>query len=197
MLTTAHAKARILSIEGTDLINDVELPWNHGLMRPVEVVAEDGLCVTAVSPMPVSGGAAGANWVAMNAAAGCISKMVSFSDQYAGLAFGPGDGSWQLAQFGGLNQYGEPFAAPSAIPMDRAPGSSARAFGSSTTTPNVPAAESMTRSTVFTCELSVRPNGASGTMATASPACTFGNTLNGRIACTTSGLVCAITRTRR
>ena len=88
-----------------------ELPWNHGLMRPVEVVAEDGLCVTAVEPMPVSGGAAGANWVAMNAAAGCIAKMVSFSDRYAGLAFGPGDGSWQLAQFGGLNQYGEPFAA--------------------------------------------------------------------------------------
>lgn len=88
-----------------------ELPWNHGLMRPVEVVAEDGLCVTAVPPMPVSGGAAGANWVAMNAAAGCIAKMVSFSERYAGLAFGPGDGSWQLAQFGGLNQYGEPFAA--------------------------------------------------------------------------------------
>jgi N-methylhydantoinase B len=37
--------------------------------------------------------------------------MVSFSEEYAGLAFGPGDGSWQLAQFGGLNQYGEPFAA--------------------------------------------------------------------------------------
>ena len=88
-----------------------ELPWNHGLMRPVEVVARDGLCVTAIPPMPVSGGAAGANWVAMNAAAGCIAKMVSFSERYSGLAFGPGDGSWQLAQFGGLNQYGEPFAA--------------------------------------------------------------------------------------
>jgi N-methylhydantoinase B len=37
--------------------------------------------------------------------------MVSFSPEHAGLAFGPGDGSWQLAQFGGLNQYGEPFAA--------------------------------------------------------------------------------------
>jgi N-methylhydantoinase B len=87
-----------------------ELPWNHGLMRPVEVVADDGLCVTAVPPAPVSGGAAGANWVAMNAAAGCIAKMVSFSERYESLAFGPGDGSWQLAQFGGLNQYGEPFA---------------------------------------------------------------------------------------
>ena len=87
-----------------------ELPWNHGLMRPVEVAAEDGLCVTAVPPVPVSGGAAGANWVAMNAAAGCIAKMVSFDDYYESFAFGPGDGSWQLAQFGGLNQYGEPFA---------------------------------------------------------------------------------------
>lgn len=87
-----------------------ELPWNHGLMRPVDVVAEDGLCVTAVPPVPVSGGAAGANWVAMNAAAGCIAKMVSFSERYESLAFGPGDGSWQLAQFGGVNQYGEPFA---------------------------------------------------------------------------------------
>ena len=88
-----------------------ELQWNHGLMRPVTVKARDGLCVTAQPPMPVSGGAAGANWVAMNAAAGCIAKMVSFSDRYKGLAFGPGDGSWQLGQFGGLNQYGEPFAA--------------------------------------------------------------------------------------
>ncbi|MCL6575042.1 hydantoinase B/oxoprolinase family protein [Kyrpidia sp.] len=88
-----------------------ELPWNHGLMRPVQVLAEDGLCVTAIPPAPVSGGAAGANWVAMCAAAGCISKMVSLNEQYASLAFGPGDGSWQLAQFGGLNQYGEPFAA--------------------------------------------------------------------------------------
>ena len=67
--------------------------------------------MTAVAPAPVSGGAAGANWVAMNAAAGCIAKMVSFSDEHRDLAFGPGDGSWQLAQFGGLNQYGEPFAA--------------------------------------------------------------------------------------
>ncbi len=88
-----------------------DLQWNHGLMRPVTVKARDGLCVTAQSPMPISGGAAGANWVAMSAAAACIAKMVSFSDQYRGLAFGPGDGSWQLGQFGGLNQYGEPFAS--------------------------------------------------------------------------------------
>jgi N-methylhydantoinase B len=87
------------------------IAWNHGLMRPVKVVMRDGLCVTATSPIPVSGGAASSNWVAMNAAAGCLAKLVSFSDEHKSLAFGPGDGSWQLAQFGGVNQYGEPFAA--------------------------------------------------------------------------------------
>jgi N-methylhydantoinase B len=88
-----------------------EVPWNHGIMRPLEVRAPDGLCVTAVEPMPVSGGAAGANWTATCAAGGAIAKMLSFSEKYEGLAFGPSDGSWQLSQFGGIDQYGQPFAA--------------------------------------------------------------------------------------
>jgi N-methylhydantoinase B len=88
-----------------------DIPWNHGLMRPVEVVAPDGLCVTAVEPMPVSGGAAGANWTATCSAAGAIAKMLSFSETYADHAFGPSDGSWQLNQFGGIDQHGEPFAS--------------------------------------------------------------------------------------
>jgi N-methylhydantoinase B len=88
-----------------------EVPWNHGLMRAVTMVAPDGLCVTAQEPMPVSGGAAGANWVAMSAAAGCLAKLMSFSPKYSGFAFGPGDGSWQLSQFGGTDQYGQPFAS--------------------------------------------------------------------------------------
>ncbi|AIJ22452.1 hydantoinase B/oxoprolinase family protein [Amycolatopsis methanolica] len=88
-----------------------DIPWNHGLMRPVEVTAPDGLCVTAVEPMPVSGGAAGANWTATCSAGGAIAKMLSFSDKYEGYAFGPSDGSWQLNQFGGVDQHGEPFAS--------------------------------------------------------------------------------------
>ncbi|SFJ44398.1 N-methylhydantoinase B [Amycolatopsis sacchari] len=88
-----------------------DIPWNHGLMRPVEVTAPDGLCVTAVEPMPVSGGAAGANWTATCSAGGAIAKMLSFSDKYEGYAFGPSDGSWQLNQFGGIDQHGEPFAS--------------------------------------------------------------------------------------
>lgn len=88
-----------------------EIAWNHGLMRPVELVAQDGLCVTAVEPMPVSGGAAGANWTATCSAGGAIAKMLSFSEKYQDHAFGPSDGSWQLTQFGGTDQHGEPFAS--------------------------------------------------------------------------------------
>jgi N-methylhydantoinase B len=88
-----------------------DIAWNHGLMRPVEVVAPDGLCVTAVEPMPVSGGAAGANWTATCSAGGAIAKMLSFSEKYEDHAFGPSDGSWQLNQFGGIDQHGEPFAS--------------------------------------------------------------------------------------
>ncbi|GAA2851537.1 hydantoinase B/oxoprolinase family protein [Pseudonocardia halophobica] len=88
-----------------------DIAWNHGLMRPVEVVAPDGLCVTAVEPMPVSGGAAGANWTATCSAGGAIAKMLSFSEKYENHAFGPSDGSWQLNQFGGIDQHGEPFAS--------------------------------------------------------------------------------------
>ena len=58
------------------------IAWNHGLMRPVKVVARDGLCVTATPPIPVSGGAASSNWVAMNATAGCLAKLVSFSPEH-------------------------------------------------------------------------------------------------------------------
>lgn len=88
-----------------------DIPWNHGLMRPVEVSAPDGLCVTAVEPMPVSGGAAGANWTATCSAGGAVAKMLSFSEEHEGHAFGPSDGSWQLSQFGGIDQHGEPFAS--------------------------------------------------------------------------------------
>jgi N-methylhydantoinase B len=102
--TEAAIAAVILCLLGS------EIPWNHGLMRVVDFVGRDGLCVTAQPPMPVSGGAAGCNFVMMGAAAACLGKLVSFSEKYQNLAFGPSDGSWVLAQFGGKNQYGEAFA---------------------------------------------------------------------------------------
>lgn len=92
------------------LVFGVDIPWNHGLMRPLEFVADSGLCVSATEPTPVSGGSAAASWVAMCAAMGCLAKLLSFDPELAKHVSGPGIGSWQLAQFGGTSQYGEPFA---------------------------------------------------------------------------------------
>jgi N-methylhydantoinase B len=87
-----------------------ELPWNAGLMRAVTVDMPINSAVSAEPPMPLSAGSVGASWIAECAATACISKMLAFSEKYADFVCGPPDGSWLLSQFGGLNQYGEPFA---------------------------------------------------------------------------------------
>ena len=87
-----------------------ELPWNAGLMRPIEVEIPENTTVSAEPPMPLSAGSVGASWIAECAASACVAKLLGFSEKYADFAYGPPDGSWLLSQFGGLNQYGEPFA---------------------------------------------------------------------------------------
>jgi N-methylhydantoinase B len=66
--------------------------------------------VSAEEPAPISAGSVSGAWVALSLAAGCLAKLLAFSREYEDFAFGPPDGSWVLSQFGGLNQYGEPFA---------------------------------------------------------------------------------------
>jgi N-methylhydantoinase B len=87
-----------------------ELPWNAGLMRPFTVDIPPNTVISAEEPMPVSAGSTSGSWIAECAASACIAKLLGFSEKYADFAYGPPDGSWLLSQFGGLNQYGEPFA---------------------------------------------------------------------------------------
>ncbi|MEA2131411.1 MAG: N-methylhydantoinase [Solirubrobacteraceae bacterium] len=86
------------------------LPWNAGLMRPVSLEIPPNTCVSAEEPAPISAGSVSGSWVALSLAAGCLGKLLAFSESYEDFAFGPPDGSWVLSQFGGQNQYGEPFA---------------------------------------------------------------------------------------
>lgn len=87
-----------------------ELAWNAGLMRAVDVVTRPNSIVSAESPLPISAGSVAAAWVAAAAAMSCLGKLLSCSPEYADFACGPADGSFLLSQFGGRNQYGEPFA---------------------------------------------------------------------------------------
>jgi N-methylhydantoinase B len=87
-----------------------ELDWNAGLLGPISVLLADRTIISAELPSPVSGGSVTANWIASAAATACVAKMMAFSPEFADYVCGPADGSWLLAQFGGLNQAGEPFA---------------------------------------------------------------------------------------
>lgn len=87
-----------------------KLDWNAGLMRPVTVRTPRNSVVSAEPPSPISGGSTSASWVAMATGMACIAKMLAFRSEDAEFVMGPPDGSWLLTQFGGMNQFGEPFA---------------------------------------------------------------------------------------
>jgi N-methylhydantoinase B len=92
-----------------------KLPWNGGLMRPVEVRAPENSVVSAEAPMPISAGSTGSTLAVECAAITCFGKMLAFSPDYQDFVCAPPDGSWLLSQLGGINQFGEPYGA---MPMD-------------------------------------------------------------------------------
>ncbi|QEC47378.1 hydantoinase B/oxoprolinase family protein [Baekduia soli] len=87
-----------------------KLNWNAGLMRPVVVNTPQNSVISAEPPRPISGGSVTAAWIAAAGAMACTSKMLAFREEYHEFVMGPPDGSWLLTQFGGVNQFGEPFA---------------------------------------------------------------------------------------
>lgn len=87
-----------------------KLNWNAGLIRPVTVSTPHNSVISAEPPSPISSGSTGAAWVASAGATACVAKMLAFREEYREYVMGPADGSWLLTQFGGLNQFGEPFA---------------------------------------------------------------------------------------
>jgi len=87
-----------------------KLDWNAGLIRPVEVVTPHNSVISAELPLPISSGSTGAAWIASACATACVAKMLAFRPEHHDYVMGPADGSWLLTQFGGTNQFGEPFA---------------------------------------------------------------------------------------
>lgn len=93
------------------------LPWNAGLMRPVELKLPANSIVSAEKPMPISAGSTGSAWQASAATIMCLSKLLGFSEKYRDFVCGPPDGSWLLAQWGGRNQFGESYATMHMDPL--------------------------------------------------------------------------------
>lgn len=86
-----------------------DLPWNAGLMRPIELSFPHNSVVSAEPPMPMSAGSVAGAWIASATAMTCLAKLFAFSPDHQHMVCGPPDGGWLLSQFGGTDQFGEPF----------------------------------------------------------------------------------------
>ena len=86
-----------------------DIPWNQGLLAPVEIVAPDGLVCSATFPAPVGSATVEAIWVVSNAATLALNKLLDTSALYRDRAQAVSDGTMATFNLGGVNQFGEVF----------------------------------------------------------------------------------------
>lgn len=83
------------------------LRWNAGLLRPVEVVAPDGLICTAVHPAPVGAATVETIWTVTNTVQRALNLLLGCSERFAGRSQGVSSGTMATFNIGGVNQFGE------------------------------------------------------------------------------------------
>lgn len=103
-----------------------DIPWNSGIMRHVQIVSDEGALNNARFPAPVSG-ALESIWNSMNAASAAVGKMLTCSEEQRESAMAVWQGSTQVYNLFGTNQYGEPYG--SMIIYSGLGGAGARSFG--------------------------------------------------------------------
>ncbi|TRW45795.1 hydantoinase B/oxoprolinase family protein [Georgenia yuyongxinii] len=86
-----------------------EIPWNDGLLRPVEIVAPDGLICTAISPAPVGSATVETVWVVSNVVASALNRLLAATPKYAHRAQAVSSGTMATFNMSGENQFGERF----------------------------------------------------------------------------------------
>ena len=86
-----------------------DMQWNEGALKPIEIVAPDGLICTAKHPAPVGSATVETIWVSGNATMLALNKMLMCTEQYRHRAQGVNDGAMATFNLGGVNQFGERF----------------------------------------------------------------------------------------
>lgn len=87
-----------------------DIPWNSGLMRRVHILSREGALNHAKFPAPVSG-ALESIWNSVNAASAAVGKMLSCSQEQRSSAMAVWQGSTQVYNIFGTNQYGQPYGS--------------------------------------------------------------------------------------
>ena len=104
--TTVGAVGNVIAAIGTMLAPDI--PFNEGLMQPVELVAPTGSLVNAEKPAPISAATVYGAWFGTDAALEALNYLIAGNDATAHRRTGPW-GSWTFAWLQCTNQYGEPW----------------------------------------------------------------------------------------
>lgn len=110
----------VLSIVLTSLAYD--MPWNQGIMRPLNIKIPGGTVCNASMPAAVSTGVASAGQCVNNVALAALNKLLGCSEKYRAESGGVGGGFFIMTNLSGKNQYGEPFGTSL---LDSAAGSGA------------------------------------------------------------------------
>lgn len=83
------------------------LRWNAGLLRPVDIVAPDGLICTAVHPAPVGAATVETIWTVTNTVQRALNLLEGCSAAFAQRAQAVSSGTMATFNLGGVNQFGD------------------------------------------------------------------------------------------
>lgn len=85
------------------------LDWNEGLLRPVSVVAPDGLICTAMFPAPVGSATVETIWTVTNVVQRALNILLAATPEHAHRSQAVSSGTMATFNLGGINQFGERF----------------------------------------------------------------------------------------
>jgi N-methylhydantoinase B len=84
-----------------------EIPWNHGILNAIEIVAPEGLVCNATAPAPTGSATIATGWVVVSTVVHALSKLVSLSARHHRYAQAVTNGAFDALVIGDRNQYGE------------------------------------------------------------------------------------------
>ena len=85
------------------------IPWNHGLLDGIELVAPEGLIVNARRPAATGAATIGQGWTIMSVASHAVSKLLALSDELRHHSAAVTHGTFAAMFTGDRNQHGEPY----------------------------------------------------------------------------------------
>ncbi|MGW5147200.1 hydantoinase B/oxoprolinase family protein [Rhodococcus koreensis] len=85
------------------------IPWNEGMLRPVEISAPDGLVCTAIAPAPVGSATVEAVWTVSNVVSAALNRLLLATPRYAHRAQAVNSGTMATFNLSGRDRHDKVF----------------------------------------------------------------------------------------